>query len=249
MHHARKHAPEQSLIGMKILTPVREHYHRHPYGSCLIRQDNQHDYTLIYVTIPKCASTWMKHVFKPAQDADYREISGAKHYVVILRDPIDRWISGFAQAQVGTTPYHKSHFTHLGWDQVFAKIVFDNHTEPQVSFLAGIDTQDVTWFKFGDDLYDDVQHWAQSRGWSIRQRTLEDSQHNEFNQSRWNAAQIFTDPRDPSVSTTGPSAWEIQQQARDAMSQRPRWRQQLLDFYHRDFELINSVNFYRKELQ
>jgi hypothetical protein len=215
-----------------------------------MRHDNEHDHALVYVNIPKNASTWMKHVFKPAQDSNFHEIKYRKiHYLVILRDPIDRWISGFAQAQVGTTPFHSSHYTHMGWDQVFKKIIFDNHTEPQVSFLHGLDTKNITWFWFGPNLYQDIQHWATVSGWNMRDRRLQDSEMNEFNQSCENPAQKFCDPRDINTVVEGPSAWQIMQEARQALTSNRFWQQQLEYVYRHDLDLINSVVFYRKELQ
>lgn len=130
---------------------------RHPYGSAVRMQD------WIYVPIPKCASTWTKDVWKPSRECDFmtEQQSSAVSHVVVLRDPVERWVSGFAQCQGGNDPRGQNHWQRLGWDWVFDTVIFDNHTEPQSSFLAGLDLDRVTWFRFGPDLERNMLSWFQ----------------------------------------------------------------------------------------
>jgi hypothetical protein len=233
---------------MMISAPVREHYHRHPYGSCRVNTD--HDADWVFVNIPKNASSWMIRAFGRGREDNFlnTHITQRRRYLAVLRDPVDRWISGFAQAQVGTAPWHSAHYRQLGWPRVFSQIVFDNHTEPQVSFLHGLDTQDVTWFRFGPDLAQDILDWSQYHI-PLDLQPREFGQDNDYNISDYAQAPWFDHPTDAAQSQWGLTARDIQQQARDVMQQQPEYVAALRDFYHRDIDLINSVVFYRKELQ
>ena len=235
---------------MLISAPVREHYHRHAYGSCRMITDRDHDVDWVFVNIPKNASSWMIRAFGRGREDNFLNTPSARRrqYLAVLRDPVDRWVSGFAQAQVGTAPWHSAHYHQLGWPQVFAQIVFDNHTEPQVSFLHGLDTGDVTWFRFGPDLAQDLRAWSQDRiPLDLQPRDF--GQDNDYNISDYAQAPWFNHPRDAARSQQGLTARDIQRQARDVLQQEPKYVAALKTFYHRDIDLMNSVVFYRKELQ
>jgi hypothetical protein len=202
---------------------------RHPYGSAVRVQD------WIYVPIPKCASTWTKELWKPGYECDFvtEQQSGAVSHVVILRDPVERWISGFAQCQVGNDPTCKDHWQRLGWDWVFDTVVFDNHTEPQSSFLAGIELDRVTWFQFGPDLETNMLAWFRDQ-LGMQQNTAGIDRYRAQDQ----AAPVFRN------GMVGISQTEIMHLARQQLDQRPATRQQLQDCYQEDQDLFDSVTFY-----
>jgi len=235
---------------MLISAPVREHYHRHPYGSCRVITDHDHDVDWIFVNIPKNASSWMIRAFGRGREDNFLHNQSPRNrrYLAVLRDPVDRWISGFAQAQVGTAPWHSAHYSQLGWPAVFTQVVFDNHTEPQVSFLLGLDTQDVTWFEFGPTLAQNIRDWSQDHI-DLDLQPHDFGQDNDYNISEYAPGAWFDHPTDRTQSQQGVSATHIQQDARDIIGQEPRYLGMLETFYQRDLDLINSVVFYRKELQ
>lgn len=232
---------------MKIWAPVREHYHRHPYGSCRVITEQDQDW--VFVNIPKNASSWMIRAFGRGHEANYLDAAKRpRHYVVVLREPVDRWISGFAQVQVGTAPWHDSHYHRRGWDSVFDQVVFDNHTEPQVSFLSGLDTADITWFRFGADLAADLAAWSQHHV-KLDLLPLIMGADNEYNISEYNRAPVFRNPRYPYEEVQGPSMLDIQAQAHDVLISSARYRSALEYVYRQDQALFETVDFYRKETQ
>ena len=70
---------------------------------------------------------------------------------MVLRDPVDRWISGIAEC---LTLYHPM-FDLQDMETVeliFDRVTFDDHTERQVKFLQGLDTDDCI-FMWCDENY------------------------------------------------------------------------------------------------
>lgn len=205
------------------------YWKRHPYGQSVRIDDH------VYVPIPKSASTWCKQIWSIGQDFDFLSSTDTiKDYVVILRDPVDRWISGFAQCQVGNDPGWEGYWERLGWQWVFDTMVFDNHTEPQCSFLGGLDLSQVTWFKFGDSLEADLLYWMNSHMGLDRSQVSAD---------RYSGQSQL--PRTFSNGMTGRTQKELIAMASEALECVPNARDRVLEFYHEDIKLFNQVDFYR----
>ena len=134
-----------------IITPgIDEWQHKgHVYGECMSLPGKD----LMYVYIPKNASSWTKPNLKDWgwEFFNYRTDRLNKHALVILRDPVERWLSGIAEY---LTLYHKDMVKP--WketeDIIFDRITFDDHTEKQTKFLEGLDTDNCT-FMMCDESY------------------------------------------------------------------------------------------------
>lgn len=203
-------------------------WHRHPYGQSV--RLGAH----VYVPIPKSASTWCKQIWAPGHDFDFiADDDQDLNYVVILREPVDRWLAGFAQCQVGNDPSWEGHWERLGWDWVFDTVVFDNHTEPQVSFLAGLDLARVIWFRFGPSLESDMLDWMQhTMGYN----------HRAIAADRY--AGRDQPPRTFRNGQVGRSQSEILVMAQQALDTRPGALDLIKNFYREDYDLWQSVKFY-----
>lgn len=106
------------------------------------------------LNIPKNASTYITNILK-TNGWDYSDVSHIvneqKHKVkavVVLRDPIDRWISGFATycaSYILGYGYGSDHFVEdyncLTERIIFDNLVFDDHTEPQSTFVNQLSNQ------------------------------------------------------------------------------------------------------------
>lgn len=121
------------------------------FGLCFTDSSN-----FVYVPIPKNASSetstkllslgWSANNFS-------ENISAFKDYkfIVILRDPIDRWLSGINQYFL---LYHKTIY-QLSTDTlnlIAHKIVLDDHTEKQIYFCNKLNLDKTIFFKFGPNL-------------------------------------------------------------------------------------------------
>ena len=203
---------------------------RHTYGQAMRLQDQ------VYVPIPKVGSTWCKQLWHGAQDINFK-IHDVKHltHVVILRNPIERWIAGFAQCQVGNDPACHDHWERLGWQWVFDQMVFDNHTEPQVSFIDGVDLDRVIWFRLENNVENAMTHYL-FENFGIDRRGMNVDRYRGVDQP----APIFK-------NLPGRSQADLQRMAREALATIPGARQRTEDFYKEDIELYNSVKYLNKE--
>jgi len=203
----------------------------HRHGQARLLRDH------VYVPIPKSASSWCIEIWGDGRHVNFHDPS-LKHlpHVVILREPVDRWIAGFAQCQVGNDPDWEGHWELKGWNWVFDKVVFDNHTEPQVSFISGIDLDRVIWFRMDDNLESIMIEWMQKHMGINRHPGKADR-----NRSCDQITPVFRSGR------RGRSQAELQTMAREALETIPGARQRIEDFYQEDLKLFNSVRFVSKE--
>lgn len=209
----------------------RNQWSGHLYGTCVIRP------AYVYVPIPKCASTWIKHAFGKTRDNFETGAALPGPYVtwvVVLRDPIDRWISALAQHHHGSRVDWDRHYRNLGWDRVFEQVVFDNHSEPQSSFIRSIDFDKTVWFQFGPDLTRDFYDWCQDR-------FVTRPHPNEAEDSQVNA--LASKPAlQPGLTLSGK---EMLEEIRQVVQDNPKYQQRLREFYRKDYKLYESVPFYR----
>ncbi len=102
-----------------------------------------------YIMIAKNASKWMEDVLESSSSQiNFTNVSSlnSKKYIVILRDPIDRWCSGITQYLHGEEVLRDLKDRNV-LDLLFSQVHFDWHTVPQVKFLEGINTDDCVFFK------------------------------------------------------------------------------------------------------
>ena len=120
----------------------------HSYGECM----THHYLDLMYVYIPKNASTWTKDKLSKHKwdNANYHHDNLNKKPVVILRDPIERWLSGMAEYLTRFHPTIKLDSEET-LDVLFYKVIFDDHTERQVNFLHGLDAFKCIFFWCDED--------------------------------------------------------------------------------------------------
>lgn len=220
---------------MIIHSKSQREYEHHEYGACKLLYDDVNHRSWIFVNIPKCASSWMKSVFKQGKRFNYltrnwEELppnpmlqlgaTAPRKFIVVLRDPIDRWIVGASQTNL---PYKAP----LEWDNIFDTTIFDNHTEPQISFLHGIDTDEVIWLKCDCNLTINIEQLNKKIG-CLRLPNFDDDYENSYQ-----------------VTAKKPRRIKIfQDEAREVINSNKAYKKKLLEVYDRDIELYNSVKFY-----
>jgi len=100
------------------------HGHRYGQGTLFKRNPNE-----FIVWIPKNASCTIRKRF--LQDLDTWEDYEIDNYIIFLRDPITRWISGFIEYLAPRYDIFCQKQKHINFD----RIEFDEHTTPQYKFL------------------------------------------------------------------------------------------------------------------
>lgn len=124
----------------------------HVFGECWSKSDTD----LMYINIPKNATSWTKPNLQDWGWECYNYHTDNLYHkkaLVVLREPVDRWISGIAEYMY---LYHRQNVNYQVMDLafvdlVFDKIAFDDHTEKQIYFLDGIDLNNCVFFKFGPE--------------------------------------------------------------------------------------------------
>jgi len=135
------------------------------FGKCHTLQNSP----WFWINIPKNASCFTQTLFahqllwSPHNyfDMDIKD----KIPIVVLRDPVERWISGVTEY---VSLYHKNFNPYevnkqmLAW--IFDRIAFDDHTESQIYFIQNIDLKKTVWFKCDINYENKLILWMQSVG-------------------------------------------------------------------------------------
>lgn len=116
-----------------------------------------------YIPIFKNAHTYVESVFiKLCNWKTYDVLDDINSHtkIIILRDPLDRWISGISEY---------IHLHHKNWnidnrdllDLLYDVIIIDEHTKPQVNFLDGINIENCVFFKMDNNFTFNLHDWIQ----------------------------------------------------------------------------------------
>ena len=158
---------------------------------------------------------------------------------MILREPVDRWITGLAQFMQGWGPSHPMHINNIDWNMVFDRVVFDDHTHPQCDFIKGIDHAKITWLRCDKHLTKNFGGVMEEfTGKIFNPTTQEQDPANIFNVTRkinLTGAETF----DPKLKSN------IVDRINEKISSNPNYLNRLRSYYQEDSDLFNSVKFYQ----
>jgi len=122
----------------------------HVLGECWNDSNNN----ITFVHIPKNASSFVKSCLLSSEKFVHsNKLIRADRYLITLRDPIERWISGIAQFMAVDCNKHHS------IDKIFDTITFDDHTELQNYFLKDVDLNKCTFLKVNNNLRSNLKAW------------------------------------------------------------------------------------------
>lgn len=183
---------------------------------------------LFYLNIPKNASTFLSNVLLE-NGWEHYNIYDTQHKVhkclVVLRDPIDRWISGFAtyaSSWLLGSGYGSDHFVQ-DYNQLVERIIFDNlifddHTTPQAEYIKQLPPVDVVYFKLSDQLTKQVSKCINS--------------------------DLVVNAVDGNVSENNYDQRQISTLIRQRVESDLALKAKIIEQYKCDFNLISSVQFY-----
>ena len=182
--------------------------------------------SVFYLNIPKNASTYLTNIlYNNGWNYHSADCSQFNQCIVVLRDPIDRWVSGFAtyaSSWLLSAGYGSDHFvedyTPLVERLIFDNLVFDDHTTPQAEFVSQLPAIDITYFKLNKNI---IQQIGKHLNISL---TVSDVDTNASD-SNYDQKQITT---------------FIQHQ----IDNDPVLKSRIIERYKNDFNLISSVQFY-----
>lgn len=194
----------------------------HVFGECM----SHHDTDLMYVYIPKNASSWTKPNFKDWgwQFYNYHfDNLYSKHAIIVLRDPIERWLSGIAEYM---SLYHSNvdtaHFSKSFFDIIFDRIAFDDHTEKQSLFINGLSLDNCTFFWCDKNYRENFSKFLNNHS-MINRYFNYDYQH---------------------VTSNSPERQKFKIIFQKAIEQNSKYQNNLKEYFVQDYKLIESIKFY-----
>jgi hypothetical protein len=185
----------------------------HKLGECWI--DKINDKT--YIHIPKNASSFVKGVLIGSGGFWHHSntLINSNENLIMLRDPIDRWVSGITQY------LHNSNQIDMPTDLVFDKITFDDHTDLQTYFLQDVDLDKSTFMFVDGNLRANLARWI----YDHRYRTNIDV-----------AIQYNASSEDDRATT--------KDYYTKLLDQKPELVLKLQQHFEEDYKLIDKVKFY-----
>jgi hypothetical protein len=178
--------------------------------------------------IPKNASTFITnflvHNGWRHSNASDPEI---KQQIVVLRDPLERWVSGFATyaaswilgPSYGSDNFSED-FNDLSERLIFDQIIFDDHTTPQVQFIEQLNKNiPTTYFALNHDLVTNLK--------SFLGKELD-----------------WREDLNSNITENNYDTKQVASKMKFTLSQNPAYTAKVVDCYRQDYDFIKSVNFY-----
>ncbi len=194
----------------------------HVFGECMSHPE--HD--LMYINIPKNASSWTKNNLLEFNWEHYNYHTDNlyhKHALIVLRDPVERWLSGIAEYMY---LYHQNldsaHFSSCFFDIIFDRVSFDDHTEQQVLFLEKLNLDNCTFFLCGSNYRTLFGQFLNNHGMPNRYHNY-DYQH---------------------VTEDSPERKKFKRIFKQTIENNSKYLYNIKTFFSKDYKLINSVKFY-----
>lgn len=192
----------------------------HVFGECM----SKHDTNLLYINIPKNASSWTKPNLIDHGWEHYNYHTDNlyhKHAMVVLRDPVSRWLSGIAEYMfINHKNIDCSKFDKPFFDLIFDRIAFDDHTELQILFVEGI--KNCTFFLCDENYKLNFSNFLKEHGVSNSYQNYENQHVTSADVVRQKFKNIF----------------------QLALESNPEYLKKVKWYFNKDYDLINSINFY-----
>jgi hypothetical protein len=196
-------------------------------------------YNLLYVPIPKNASQYVTHYFKDVLkwqlgcdeairqlDHNYFKLwSCIKHQrkIVILQDPLARWIKGISQFAIQVLPNLDPNNDEL-LKLLYTHMDFDDHTTPQVNFIHNLDTDDIDFFKLDENLDLNLNTYLASKI------------PNEY--------VVIPDNLYKNETKEYSCKYSLQNKLKSIIDNDESIKQKIINYYMDDYKLLNTIKFY-----
>ena len=194
----------------------------HTFGTCMTRPDS----SIMYVNIPKCASSWTKPNLLDLKWEFFnyhKDNIKHKQAMVVLRNPLERWLSGICEY---FALYHPdldlSEARKPFYELVLDVVTFDDHTEKQVYFIEGLDPNKCVYFVCDDSYRLYFQQFLINQGYPNRYAGYNYQHVTNESEVRLRFKKYFT-----------------------PLLENKKYIDHIMNHYKLDYELINSVQFWR----
>lgn len=163
------------VIGINFLNPTvdqREMIRPSVYSKMPNFQSNgRHTYAWIYKNAHQSLRTFFYNLKFNTEYNNSRLIPSNERIIVVLRDPIERWISGVTQYISGRMP------SIILTDDIIKifidHLVIDLHLETQTKFLHGIKFDQCVFFNLDQNLEDNLKNYLENEYQTTIEFTLD----------------------------------------------------------------------------
>lgn len=187
------------------------------------------DREIFYLNIPKNASTYLTNILKSNEWLHWNileNFAGIKTTIVFIRDPVDRWISGFstyAALHLFGYGYGSDHFiadyNDLSKRIIFDQVIFDDHTDHQVKYVKQILDYNPVFFRYNENLIPQINSFL---GQDLNTTSTVDANKSESNYDTEQVSKFI----------------------KKQITNNPDLKAQVVQAYKEDYEFINSIEFY-----
>jgi hypothetical protein len=181
---------------------------------------------LMYINIPKNISTWTVLNFKSLGWSVYNYYDDRLYTtpaLVVLRDPVSRWISGISEYFAINFPSTEiKDFSPLLIDTIFNVVCFDDHTEKQIYFIEGLKLNNCDFLKVDTNYSNNFIQWCKDKNLNTDVLDMEPKHVSSIDPIRKKFTTFFS----------------------ELINREPTRLQQIKDYYKLDYELCNSTTYY-----
>jgi hypothetical protein len=184
---------------------------------------------IFYLNIPKNASTYLSNLLRENNWLHWNiqdNPDDIKKTLAVIRDPVDRWISGFATyaaLHLFGPGYGSDHFLQdfnsLTEKIIFDQIIFDDHTDFQVNYVQQIADHAPVYFRYNNKIVEQINSFL---GYDLNTNVNVDNNSSEANYDTKQVSNFM----------------------RDLITTKPDLQARLVLAYRKDYEFINSIEFY-----
>lgn len=221
---------------MKIVAP-RSRLSRWELGRCTSANDT--DY--IYVPLPKCASRYTVQVLNYMcgwmENGNFilnKELQEKKK-IIALRDPLSRWLSGIV---------HHFHLQELqmldeNMHYIFNQITLDPHSELQVKYLEGLDTDQCVFLMLDDTYTNNLKHFivnVLNKNYTFWNKQREGDAH---------ASVKYPGMIWHNTTEERPHKKQHMIGLKKFMESHPEYEMRIKAYLEPDYELIKNIEFYK----
>ena len=184
---------------------------------------------IFYLNIPKNASTYLTNILKENEWLHWNILDSElniKATVAFIRDPVDRWCSGFATyaaLHLCGYGYGSDHFVEdyndLSKRIIFDQVIFDDHTDLQVKYIKQILDYQPVFFRYNKNLIKQINSFL---GYDLNTTVNVPDNRSENNYDTITISKFI----------------------KNQLDENPDLKSKIVNRYQEDYDFISRIEFY-----
>jgi hypothetical protein len=186
---------------------------------------------IFYLNIPKNASTYLSNILLANNWEHWNVITDTttvQYSIAFIRDPLDRWISGFSTyvaLHLLGNGYGSDHFVEDYNEAterlIFNQVIFDDHTDLQCNFINQIALNNPVYFRYNTHLVKQINLLT---GYNLNTNIVVESNRSDSNYDTLNISKFI----------------------QNKLNEKPDLKAKVIDAYKDDYDFIKNTEFYNE---